>query len=142
MEDKKRAYISDHDRDLLSRNSKLLGLGSMEAKEVFAMTMALGMDAPQKLPSPNTSWIRSESFDTSNRAIIAALRLGADDINDDTINEHANYNDCITYANMCSYTGFRRLEQKIEEANGNNDELVAELMIELDRLYRKNVEQV
>ena len=139
MEDKKRANISDHDRDLLYKNSKLLGLGSMQAREIFAMTMALGMDEPQKLPAKSTSWIRPETFDTGNIAIIAALRLGADDITDDNINEHANYNDCMTYANMCSYTGFRKLEQKIEEANGNNDELVGELMRELDRLYRKNV---
>lgn len=142
MEDKKRANITEHDRNLVDENPNILGFGEMAKKDIFAMTMALGMDDPQKLPTKSSSWIRSDTFDINCVALMAALRLGADDITDDNINEHANYNDCMTYANMCSYTGFRKLEQKMEEAHGNNDELVGELMRELDRLYKKNVEKV
>lgn len=140
MEENKRANIAECDRDFLYRNSHMLGLGSTPTKEIFSLTMSLGMDNPQKLPTKNTSWIRFDTFDMNSIALMAALRLGADDITDANINEHANYNDCMSYANMCSYTGFRKLEQMVKEANYDNDELMAELMAELDRLYRKNVE--
>ncbi len=140
MEDKKRANIAECDREFIYKNGNILGFGSTPMKEIFTFTMALGMDYPQKLPTKSTSWIRSDTFDTNSIALMAALRLGADDINDNNINGYANYNDCMVYANMCSYAGFRKLEQMIKEANYDNDELIAELMAELDRLYRKNVE--
>ena len=50
-----------------------------------------------------------------------------------------NY-DMISYAEQCSQAGFEKLEKMVQDANNNNDELEAELMAELDRLYRKNVE--
>ena len=140
MEDKKRANIAECDREFIYKNGNILGFGSTPMKEIFTLTMALGMDYPQKLPTKSTSWIRSDTCDTNSIALMAALRLGADDINDNNINGYANYNDCMVYANMCSYAGFRKLEQMIKEANYDNDELIAELMAELDRLYRKNVE--
>ena len=140
MEDKKRANITDYDRRLLTENAQILGLGSTPAKDIYALTVALGMNNPQRIPIKNSSWIRADTLDTNTVALMGAVRLGAADVNEDNINEHANHNDCISYGNMCSYTGFRKLEQLIKEVNSDNDELIAELMVELDRLYRKNVE--
>ncbi len=138
MEDR-RASISDRDREFLEENKDKFGLGETAAKDVYALTVALGMESPKEMSKKNSSWIRAATIDMNSRAIIASARLGADDISDENINQFAEYNACISFADQCSYAGFEKLAQMIEEADGDNDILISELMHELDRLYETNV---
>ena len=138
MEDR-RAFISLRDRDFIHKNEDKLGLGETEAKKIYAMTMALGVDEPQEMSKKRDGYIKKETFDTYTKAIIATARLGADDITDENINQFADYNECIAFADKCSYTGFEKLAQMVDKADGDEDVLISELMKELDRLYEKNV---
>ncbi len=138
MEDR-RASISERDRKFLEENKDKFGLGETAAKDVYALTVALGMESPKEMSKKNSSWIRAATIDMNSRAIIASARLGADDITDENINQFAEYNACISFADQCSYAGFEKLAQMIEEADGDNDILISELMHELDRLYETNV---
>lgn len=135
-----RIYVAEKNRDFINSHLNILGFDVAQKKEILFMTMALGMNEPQKLPTKRTGWILYKTFTTSDKTLIEALRLGADDVNDENINQFADFDTCISYAEQCSQAGFEKLEKMVQESNNDNDELEAELMAELDRLYRKNVE--
>ncbi len=139
MEDRRRANITEHNRNFIKSNEDKLGFGDAATKDIYALTIALGADAPKELKGKVTSWIRAETIDTNTTALMAAARLGADDVTDENINQFADYNTCVAFADQCANAGFEKLEQMIEEADGENDTLIAELMNELDNLYKSNV---
>ena len=136
-----RAYIADENRDYINTHGNILDLEATPNKEIFFLTMALGMDEPKKLPTKKTGWILFKTFDTSNQALIQALRLGAGDVNEENINDFTDFDKCIDYAEQCSETGFEKLRQMVADADGDNTTLQDRLMNELDRLYRMNVEE-
>lgn len=135
-----RAYIADENRDYINTHGNILDLEATPNKEIFFLTMALGMDEPKKLPTKKTGWILFKTFDTRDQALIQALRLGAEDVNEENINDFTNFDKCIDYAEQCSEAGFKKLRQMVLEADGDNGILQDRLMVELDRLYRQNVE--
>lgn len=135
-----RAYIADENRDYINTHGNILDLEATPNKEIFFLTMALGMDAPKKLPTKKTGWILFKTFDTRDQALIQALRLGAEDVNEENINDFTDFDKCIDYAEQCSERGFEKLRQMVADADGDNTTLQDRLMNELDRLYRMNVE--
>lgn len=135
-----RAYIADENRDYINTHGNILDLEATPNKEIFFLTMALGMDDPKKLPTRKTGWILFKTFDTSDQALIQALRLGAEDVNEENINDFTDFDKCIDYAEQCSEAGFKKLRQMVADADGDNTTLQDRLMNELDRLYRMNVE--
>lgn len=135
-----RAYIADENRDYINTHGNILDLEATPNKEIFFLTMALGMDEPKKLPTKKTGWILFKTFDTRDQALIQALRLGAEDVNEENINDFTDFDKCIDYAEQCSEAGFEKLRQMVEDADGDNTTLQDRLMNELDRLYRMNVE--
>ena len=135
-----RAYIADENRDYINTHGNILDLEATPNKEIFFLTTALGMDEPKKLPTKKTGWILFKTFDTSDQALIQALRLGAEDVNEENINDFTDFDKCIDYAEQCSETGFEKLRQMVADADGDNTTLQDRLMNELDRLYRMNVE--
>ena len=135
-----RAYIADENRDYINTHGNILDLEATPNKEIFFLTMALGMDEPKKLPTKKTGWILFKTFDTKDKALIEALRLGTEDVNEENINDFTNFDKCIDYAEQCSEAGFKKLRQMVLEADGDNGILQDRLMVELDRLYRQNVE--
>ena len=135
-----RAYIADENRDYINTHGNILDFEATQNKEIFFLTMALGMDEPKKLPTKKTGWILFKTFDTSDKALIQALRLGAEDVNEENINDFTDFDKCIDYAEQCSETGFEKLRQMVADADGDNTTLQDRLMNELDRLYRMNVE--
>lgn len=135
-----RAYISDENRDYINTHGNILDLEATPNKEIFFLTMALGMDEPKKLPTKKTGWILFKTFDTRDQALIQALRLGAEDVNEENINDFTDFDKCIDYAEQCSEAGFEKLRQMVADADGDNTTLQDRLMNELDRLYRMNVE--
>ena len=136
-----RAYIADENRDYINTHGNILDLEATPNKEIFFLTMALGMDEPKKLPSKKTGWILFKTFDTRDQALIQALRLGAEDVNEENINDFTDFDKCIDYAEQCSEAGFEKLRQMVADADGDNTTLQDRLMNELDRLYRMNVEE-
>lgn len=136
-----RAYIADENRDYLNTHGNILDLEATPNKEIFFLTMALGMDEPKKLPTKKTGWILFKTFDTRDQALIQALRLGAEDVNEENINDFTDFDKCIDYAEQCSEAGFEKLRQMVADADGDNTTLQDRLMNELDRLYRMNVEE-
>lgn len=136
-----RAYIADENRDYINTHGNILDLEATPNKEIFFLTMALGMDEPKKLPTKKTGWILFKTFDTSDQALIQALRLGAEDVNEENINDFTDFDKCIDYAEQCSEAGFEKLRQMVADADGDNTTLQDRLMNELDRLYRMNVEE-
>ena len=136
-----RAYIADENRDYINTHGNILDLEATPNKEIFFLTMALGMDEPKKLPTKKTGWILFKTFDTRDQALIQALRLGAEDVNEENINDFTDFDKCIDYAEQCSETGFEKLRQMVADADGDNTTLQDRLMNELDRLYRMNVEE-
>lgn len=139
MEDRRRANITEHNRNFIKSNEDKLGFGDAATKDIYALTIALGIEEPKELKGKVTSWIRAETIDTNITALMAAARLGADDVTDENINRFADYNTCVAFTDQCANAGFEKLEQMIAEADGDNDILISELMHELDRLYEKNV---
>lgn len=135
-----RAYIADENRDYINTHGNILDLEATPNKEIFFLTMALGMDDPKKLPTKKTGWILFKTFDTRDQALIQALRLGAEDVNEENINDFTDFDKCIDYAEQCSEAGFEKLRQMVADADGDNTTLQDRLMNELDRLYRMNVE--
>lgn len=135
-----RAYIADENRDYINTHGNILDLEATPNKEIFFLTMALGMDEPKKLPTKKTGWILFKTFDTRDQALIQAMRLGAEDVNEENINDFTDFDKCIDYAEQCSETGFEKLRQMVADADGDNTTLQDRLMNELDRLYRMNVE--
>lgn len=136
-----RAYIADENRDYINTHGNILDLEATPNKEIFFLTMALGMDEPKKLPTKKTGWILFKTFDTRDQALIQALRLGAEDVNEENINDFTDFDKCIDYAEQCSEAGFEKLRQMVADADGDNTTLQDRLMNELDRLYRMNVEE-
>ena len=136
-----RAYIADENRDYINTHGNILDLEATPNKEIFFLTMALGMDEPKKLPTKKTGWILFKTFDTRDQALIQALRLGAEDVNEENINDFTDFDKCINYAEQCSEAGFEKLRQMVADADGDNTTLQDRLMNELDRLYRMNVEE-
>ena len=136
-----RAYIADENRDYINTHGNILDLEATPNKEIFFLTMALGMDEPKKLPTKKTGWILFKTFDTRDQALIQALRLGAEDVNEENINDFTDFDKCIDYAEHCSEAGFEKLRQMVADADGDNTTLQDRLMNELDRLYRMNVEE-
>lgn len=135
-----RAYIADENRDYINTHGNILDLEATPNKEIFFLTMALGMDEPKKLPTKKTGWILFKTFDTRDQALIQALRLGAEDVSEENINDFTDFDKCIDYAEQCSEAGFEKLRQIVADADGDNTTLQDRLMNELDRLYRMNVE--
>ena len=136
-----RAYIADENRDYINTHGNILDLEATPNKEIFFLTMALGMDEPKKLPTKKTGWILFKTFDTRDQALIQALRLGAEDVNEENINDFTDFDKCIDHAEQCSEAGFEKLRQMVADADGDNTTLQDRLMNELDRLYRMNVEE-
>lgn len=136
-----RAYIADENRDYINTHGNILDLEATPNKEIFFLTMALGMDEPKKLPTKKTGWILFKTFDTRDQALIQALRLGAEDVSEENINDFTDFDKCIDYAEQCSEAGFEKLRQMVADADGDNTTLQDRLMNELDRLYRMNVEE-
>ncbi len=136
-----RAYIADENRDYINTHGNILDFEATQNKEIFFLTMALGMDEPKKLPTKKTGWILNKTFDTRDQALIQALRLGAEDVNEENINDFTDFDKCIDYAEQCSEAGFEKLRQMVADADGDNTTLQDRLMNELDRLYRMNVEE-
>lgn len=135
-----RAYIADENRNYINTHGNILDLEATPNKEIFFLTMALGMDEPKKLPTKKTGWILFKTFDTRDQALIQALRLGAEDVSEENINDFTDFDKCIDYAEQCSEAGFEKLRQMVADADGDNTTLQDRLMNELDRLYRMNVE--
>ena len=100
-----RAYIADENRDYINTHGNILDLEATPNKEIFFLTMALGMDVLKKLPTKKTGWILFKTFDTRDQALIQALRLGAEDVNEENINDFTDFDKCIDYAEQCSEAG-------------------------------------
>lgn len=144
MAGRDRVYFEFDNREKVSRwkNAHFLGLESAsENKDILFLTMVLGMDNPKPLNKKN-GWILYKALNTADKAMVRAVKLGAEEITDDNVNQVSDFDKCMDYVEACSNRGIDKLSQMIEENHENNDELEAILMRELDKLYSQNVEEV
>lgn len=141
MAGKDRVYFDLENREKITqwREAHYLGLDNVvENKDILFLTMALGIDNPKPLKKKN-GWILYKALNTADKALIRTAALGSKEITDDNVNQVSDFDHCVDYVEECSNRGMDKLSQMIEENNGNNDELEAVLMNDLERLYLQYV---
>ena len=115
-----------------------LGIRDLENKDLFLLAVALGLSNPVDLPKGKDGFIRIQYVKTFDKALIASIMLGKPE-NDGDIDKYAN--DDINYdeAERCAESGFKVLNQLIEDAGGDAELLEKRAFKKLELLYQQYV---
>lgn len=142
MADDTRLYINKNNRKLLDDwdAKDILGFHMTEAKDIFLLASALGLDTPTDIGGTKDGYFRTDAknYKTYDKALLSSVMLGTvEDVED--IDKYAteiiNYNE----AERCAESGFKILKEKIEDVNCDFELLEKRLISELNLLYEKNV---
>lgn len=119
-------------------DKNILGMHMLETKDIFLLATALGLDTPQDIQGKKDGYVRLSYIKTYHKALLASILLGIED-NHDKIdkfaNEEVNYNE----AERCAESGFKKLKEMIDAADGDMELLEKRVFSHLNMLYQKNV---
>ena len=143
MAEDKRLYVNKKVRnyvDNVLQGNDLLGFkdGAVSTTETFMLLTALGIDNPISPQSRGESYIRDATIQSLEKAMLSAVLLGTAKNNDD-INAFANYDTIYKYCEKCAEGGFENLQQRIEDADYDNEILEQRLSKWLDDLYMTEI---
>lgn len=137
-----RVYVSDSFKKTTDelKNQDVLGLSMAEGKEVFMLSVALGLDNPTLLKNRQGLFLNT-ALKTADKALIASVLLGTMS-DDEDMNQHADFDKSCELCEKCAETGYQVLLKKKKKYNdaGCDEELLERrLLLERDLLYSKNV---
>ena len=140
-----RVCVSDSHGKLLkekyNKEGAPLELNMTDRKEAFLMAAALGCNAPRDEIEnlDNAGLALLTTFKTGDRAILASVLLGDMTSDNGTIEQNANMDSIIDYAEKCADKGFDILWEFIEDAKGDENLLERRLLKQMDLWYQDNV---
>ena len=135
-----RVFINKSYRDYINEwnDQKTLGINMLEAKEVFLLAVALGLNSPSDIQGTKEGYVRLQYFKTFDKALIASTLLGKRE-NASQVDKYANLDTNYDEAEKCAETGFLKLKALIDESEGNQELLEKRIMKQLMDLYQINV---
>ena len=136
-----RLFINLNYRDsMLSEwdEKNVLGMHMLETKDIFLLATALGLEAPQDIQGKKDGYVRLSYIKTYHKALMASIFLGLEE-NRDRIDEFANEDVNYDEAERCAETGFLKLKEMIDSAEGDAELLEKRIFSQLNMLYQKNV---
>lgn len=136
-----RVYINSDYRKLIEvmKDKDIVGFNLVENKESFLLAVALGLDSPKTLNNRD-GWFLMKNLKTVDKAILASVLLGK--ANDDSeVDLYADLEKAIDLCEEYAEAGFEKMQRLVVEANCDNEVIERNLIEELDRLYKVNVEE-
>ena len=135
-----RVFINRNNREIINEwvDQKVLGINMLDAKDIFLLAVALGLNAPTEIQGPKEGYVRMQYFKTFDKSLIAATLLGKMG-NENQIDQYANLEVNCDEAEKCAETGFVKLKQLINESEGNSELLEKRIIKQLTELYQINV---
>ena len=134
-----RVYVSEQFKNTMDELKKadVLGLSLAEGKEVFMLSVALGLDKPAPLKNRVVLFLNT-ALKTADKALIASALLGTMADGDD-MDQYADFDKSCELCEQCAETGYQILLKKYNDAGCDEELLERRMLTELDMLYSKNV---
>ena len=134
-----RVYVSDSFKKTTDelKNQDVLGLSMAEGKEVFMLSVALGLENPTLLKNRQGLFLNT-ALKTADKALIASVLLGTMS-DDEDMDQYADFDKSCELCEKCAETGYQVLLKKYNDAGCDEELLERRLLLELDLLYSKNV---
>lgn len=137
-----RVYVSDSFKKTTDelKNQDVLGLSMAEGKEVFMLSVALGLDNPTLLKNRQGLFLNT-ALKTADKALIASVLLGTMS-DDEDMDQHADFDKSCELCEKCAENGipsFAKKKKKYNDAGCDEELLERRLLLERDLLYSKNV---
>ena len=136
-----RLFINLKYRDSVLKNcidNEVLGIHMLEAKDIFLLAVALGLDDPKEIQGKKDGYFRTSYIKTYDKALLSSILLGVEE-NKENVDTYANLDVNYDEAERCAETGFMRLKETIDSANGDSELLEKRILSQLNFLYQKNV---
>ena len=135
-----RLYIKATNRELIDKwkSEGILGLDSLETKEIFLFLAALGIDTPKEIQGAKDGYIRGEYIKDYDLSLIAANLLGKIKENED-IDKYCDKELAFKEIEKCVESGAEIFKNKVDSANSSKELLYKRILNELDLLYEKNI---
>ena len=116
----------------------ILGMHMLETKDIFLLATALGLDTPEDIQGKKDGYVRSSYIRTYQKALMASILLGLEE-NREKVDEYANEDVNYDEAERCAESGFKKLKEMIDSADGDMELLEKRIFSHLNMLYQKNV---
>lgn len=109
-----RVYVSDSFKKTTDelKNQDVLGLSMVEGKEVFMLSVALGLDNPTLLKNRQGLFLNT-ALKTADKALIASVLLGTMS-DDEDMDQYADFDKSCELCEKCAETGYQVLLKKIQ----------------------------
>lgn len=136
-----RIYINGSYRDTILKEwdeKNILGLHIVDTKEIFNLAVVLGMNEPNDIKAKKDGYFLIQNVKSYDKALYGCLLLGKKE-NQDNIDEYANVESSYDEAERSANSGFMKLKEIIDSADGDEELLEKQLFAELEILYEKNV---
>jgi hypothetical protein len=121
----------------------ILDLSTLENKDQAIFFAALGCERPTEIKKKDGSgWFRVDgSVDDSaiDQAMISCFLLGRA-TSDEEVEKYTEKENFYDYFERCAEGGFQIFEQKVKDAEWDNEVLVRRMLKDLDLAYTTNVE--
>ena len=118
--------------------NKLLGIHMLDTKDIFLLAVALGLNDPKEIQGKKDGYVRASYIKTYDKALLSSILLGIEE-NKDNVDTYANMDINFDEAERCAETGFMKLKEMIDSANGDAELFEKRILSELKFLYQKNV---
>lgn len=115
-----------------------LGMHFLEAKDVFLLAVALGLNNPEDIKGKKDGYFLLKNVKTYDKALFASILLGKPE-NSDEVDKYANADVNYNESERCAESGFKKLKEFIDRANGDQELLEKHALTELKLLYERNV---
>ena len=136
-----RLFINVSYRDSLLKEcdeKNILGFHMLEAKDIFLLAAALGLNEPRDIGGKRDGYFRTSYIKTIDKALMASILLGIEE-NKDKVDTYANPDINYDEAERCAEAGFIKLKEMIDSADGDMELLEKRILSQLNLLYQKNV---
>lgn len=136
-----RIFINSSLRDGLlheCNENNTLGMHMMDAKDIFLLATALGLDSPEEMKGKKDGYFLLKNIKSYDLALFASILLGIPE-NKDDIDRYANREINYDEAERCAESGFKKLRDIINSAGGDQELLEKRVLQDLQFLYEKNV---
>lgn len=110
----------------------------LDTKDIFLLAVALGLNDPKEIQGKKDGYVRASYIKTYDKALLSSILLGIEE-NKDNVDTYANMDINFDEAERCAETGFMKLKEMIDSANGDAELFEKRILSELKFLYQKNV---
>lgn len=124
--------IDEKDFINILKEENFMSFNYLDNINIYLFFATMGMMDPLDVPS-KTGFIQLQGK-TDIQAKVSIFLLGTN-VTEFGLDTNSDLKKCVEYADMCSYSGYKKFSKIYDEYRGNEDNLMKLIEIQLNTLY-------